>query len=628
MLPINSGSRRCAVSGRTHTNVTLRSCVRAHYVRADKQRPEYTPNRISDPNYVRIFDTTLRDGEQSPGASLTSKQKLGIAKQLSKLGVDVIEAGFPVASPDDFEAVKLIAHEVGNDAQPDGYVPVICAMARTVTKDLDSAWEAVRHAQRPRVHTLIATSEIHMTHKLRMTPDQVIARAVDAVAYLKSLGCHDIEFTAEDASRSDPDFVCKVVEQVIKAGATTIMIPDTVGWQLSPEYSKLIAHIKAHTKGIDDVIISAHCHDDLGCSTSNSLAAAMAGARQIECTINGIGERAGNASLEEIVMAIKLKGDELMGGLRTGVNPVHLYTTSQMVSQYSGMLVQPNKAIVGANAFSHESGMHQDGMLKHRETYQIMSPETIGLSQKSGEAGIVLGKHSGRHALASHLNALGYDLSRTEVDELFKRFKVLADVKKVITDEDLLGLVGDNMDTADAAGWEVLDLHVVRTNGIRTCTVHMKDAAGVHQVGMGKGPGPVAAAYKAIDSLYELDHVPELSEYTVNSLTEGIEALVTTRVIIQDQAPDADHEHAAPEVSAARKKRVFSGQGTDEDIVVSSARAYVAALNKLVAWKTKQQQQQQEQQEETQGQAQGAAVEGRDGKASGKQGSGKLVAAR
>lgn len=556
--------------------VRARCCV----VRAVK-RPEYIPGRIDDPNYVRIFDTTLRDGEQSPGATLTSKEKLDIAKQLAKLGVDIIEAGFPVASPDDFEAVRAIAMEVGNDVQPDGYVPVICGLSRTKLQDLERAWDAVRHAKRPRVHTFIATSEIHMKYKLRMTREEVIENAVSAVTHLKKLGCNDIEFSPEDAGRSDPEFLYQILGEVIKAGATTLNIPDTTGWNLPHEFGGLIAAIKKNTPGVDSVVISTHCQNDLGLATANSLSGALHGARQIECTINGIGERAGNASLEEVVMAIALKGQSQMNGLYTGINPVHIYPTSVMVSDYSGMIVQPHKAIVGANAFAHESGIHQDGMLKSRETYEIMTPESIGLQRSPDDAGIVLGKHSGRNALNTRLKSMGYDLSSEELDDVFKRFKNLADKKKGVTDEDVMALMSDELHQP-ATVWELLDLQVVcGTMGMPTATVHMKGPDGISRIGVGVGTGPVDAAYKAIDTLVMVE--AELTDYTVNSVTEGIEALATTRVIIRPSGKLSDK--AVTEHSTKGKViRSFSGSGAHEDIVVSSARAYISALNKMISW--------------------------------------------
>lgn len=546
------------------------------------------PNSISDPDYVRVFDTTLRDGEQSPGATLTSKEKLEIAKMLSKLGVDIIEAGFPIASPDDFEAVKNIAVEVGNAVEPDtGYVPVICGLSRTKERDLHTAWEAVRHAKRPRVHTFIATSKIHMDFKLRMTPDQVVEQAVNAVKYLRSLGCEDIEFSPEDAGRSDPVFLYEILGEVIKAGATTLNIPDTTGWNLPHEFGGLIASIKKNTPGADNVIISTHCQNDLGLSTANSLAGAMAGARQIECTINGIGERAGNASLEEVVMAIALRGEQQMGGLWTGIRPVHIAPTSKMVSDFSGMMVQPHKAIVGANAFAHESGIHQDGMLKSKDTYEIMSPETIGLT-RADDAGIVLGKHSGRHALTTRLSQLGINLEEEQLNDVFKRFKTLADRKKDgVADEDLMALVSDEMASGTPV-WDLLDLQVVcGTMGMPTATVKMRGPDGIARVASGIGTGPVDAAYKAIDSLVRVE--VQLVDYGMNSVTEGIEALAVTRVSIRPEGKLAQ-EAVVTSAQGRIYQRTFNGTGADEDVVVSSARAYVSALNKVIGFMSGKQQ--------------------------------------
>ncbi|KAL0366662.1 UNVERIFIED_CONTAM: 2-isopropylmalate synthase A [Sesamum radiatum] len=324
------------------------------------RRPEYIPNHIPDPKYVRIFDTTLRDGEQSPGATMTTKEKLDIARQLARLGVDIIEAGFPASSDADFAAVTLIAREVGN-ADAD-HVPVICGLSRCNKRDIEKAWEAVKYAKKPRIHTFIATSEIHMKYKLKMTPEQVIDKARSMVAFARSLGCDDVEFSPEDAGRSEREFLYRILEEVINAGATTLNIPDTVGYTLPNEFGQLIADIKANTRGIDNVIISTHCQNDLGLSTANTLAGAHAGARQLEVTINGIGERAGNASLEEVVMALKCRGEQLLGGLYTGINTQHIIMASKMVEEYSGLRVQPHKAIVGANAFAHESGIHQVGV--------------------------------------------------------------------------------------------------------------------------------------------------------------------------------------------------------------------------------------------------------------------------
>ncbi|KAL4429865.1 hypothetical protein ABPG77_010982 [Micractinium sp. CCAP 211/92] len=562
---------------RCHRGTAVRVSAAAPEAR---KRPEYIPNRIDDPNYVRIFDTTLRDGEQSPGATLTSKEKLEIAKKLSQLGVDIIEAGFPIASPDDFEAVRAIAMDVGNAVDSDGYVPVICGLSRTRDKDLETAWEAVRHAKLPRVHTFIATSEIHMKYKLRMTPDQVIENAVNAVKHLRSMGCNDIEFSPEDAGRSDPAFLYEILGEVIKAGATTLNIPDTTGWTLPHEFQSLIAKIKANTPGADNVIISTHCQNDLGLSTANSLAGAMGGARQIECTINGIGERAGNASLEEVVMAIALRGRDQMDGLWTGIRPVHIAAASKMVSDYSGMIVQPHKAIVGANAFAHESGIHQDGMLKNRDTYEIMSPETIGLT-RADEAGIVLGKHSGRNALNTRLSQLGFDLPEDQLNDVFRRFKNLADRKKNITDEDVLALVNDEVHQPTVV-WVLEDLQVVcGSMGMPTATVRMRGPDGISRISSGIGSGPVDAAYKAIDALVRVQ--AELADYSVNSVTEGIEALANTRVVIRPAGKMAG-EGYVDSYKGGKTQRSFSGSGADEDIVVSSARAYVSALNKMISY--------------------------------------------
>ena len=424
-------------------------------------------------------------------------------QQLSKLGVDIIEAGFPVASPDDFEAVKAIALDVGTNVDDTGYVPVICGLSRTRPRDLEVAWDAVKGAKRPRVHTFIATSKIHMEHKLRMSEDEVVENAVNAVKHLKSLGCDDIEFSPEDAGRSEPRFLYRVLGEVIKAGATTLNIPDTTGWCMPHEFGALIADLIENTPGSDKVVWSTHCQNDLGLATANSLAGALAGARQIESTINGIGERAGNASLEEVVMAIALRGGDQLGGLRTGVRPVHIYPTSKMVSDYSGMLVQPHKAIVGANAFAHESGIHQDGMLKSRETYEIMTPESIGLNRSADDAGIVMGKHSGRNALTTRLAQLGFDnLGQSEVDDVFRRFKALADKKKGITDDDLLALVGDEVHQAVSV-WGLLDLQVVcGTMGMPTATVQLRGPDGIARVGTGVGTGKFSLFFGCVSLVW------------------------------------------------------------------------------------------------------------------------------
>ncbi|KAK8450190.1 hypothetical protein SEVIR_7G327500v4 [Setaria viridis] len=465
------------------------------------RRPEYVPGRIDDPNYVRIFDTTLRDGEQSPGATMTSAEKLVVARQLARLGVDIIEAGFPASSPDDLDAVRSIAIEVGNTpVGEDGHVPVICGLSRCNRKDIDAAWEAVRHARRPRIHTFIATSEIHMQHKLRKTPEQVVAIAREMVAYARSLGCPDVEFSPEDAGRSNREFLYHILEEVIKAGATTLNIPDTVGYTLPYEFGNLIADIKG----------------------------ARAGARQLEVTINGIGERAGNASLEEVVMAIKCRG-ELLNGLYTGINSQHITLTSKMVQEHSGLHVQPHKAIVGANAFAHESGIHQDGMLKYKGTYEIISPDDIGLT-RANEFGIVLGKLSGRHAVRSKLVELGYEISDKEFEDFFKRYKEVAEKKKRVTDEDIEALLSDQIFQPKVI-WSLADVQATcGTLGLSTATVKLIAPDGEEKIACCVGTGPVDAAYKAVDEIIQIPTV--LREYGMTSVTEGIDAIATTRVII------------------------------------------------------------------------------------------------
>lgn len=542
------------------------------------KRPHYISNKIDDPHYVRIFDTTLRDGEQSPGATLTSKEKLDIARQLAKLGVDIIEAGFPIASPDDLEAVKLIAKEVGNVTDEHGYVPVICGLARCNKVDIDAAWEGVRHAMRPRIHVFIATSEIHMQYKLRKSPEEVMGIASEMVSYARSLGCQDVEFSPEDAGRSDPEFLYKILEEVIKAGATTLNIPDTVGYTLPGEFGQLIAKIKANTPGAANIIISTHCQNDLGLATANTLAGAVSGARQLEVTLNGIGERAGNASLEEVVMAIKSRGVEQMGGLYTGIQTKHIAATSKMVADYTGMPVQPHKAIVGANAFAHESGIHQDGMLKFKGTYEILSPEDIGLVRMD-ESGIVLGKHSGRHALKSRLLQIGYDLEGKDLDDIFRRFKAVAERKKKLSDEDLEALLSDGVFQPQTI-WSLVDLQVVcGTLGLPTATVKLMDTDGIEYVACTVGYGPVDAALKAVDSVVKIPVT--LLEYSLSAVTEGIDAIATTRVVIR-----CDNVHTSMHAQTGKPvERTFSGTAASMDIVVSSVRAYVSALNKMLGFK-------------------------------------------
>jgi 2-isopropylmalate synthase len=536
----NSIAKRRISNTRVKAAVEDVDAKSALYVR--RPRPPYIPGEISDPDYVRIFDTTLRDGEQSPGATLTSNEKVEIARMLAKLGVDIIEAGFPIASPDDFAAVKQIADEIGNEVFEDGYVPVICGLSRANPKDIERAWDAVKGAKLPRVHTFIATSPIHMEAKLNKTPDEVLEIAVNAVKFAKSLGCNDIEFSPEDAGRSDPAFLCRILAAVIEAGATTLNIPDTTGWNMPWEFGGLIKELRENTEGADKVIFSTHCQNDLGLATANSLAGALNGARQLECTINGIGERAGNASLEEIVMALALKGDkQFVGGpgtgkLYTSVNPVHITPTSKMVSEYTGMICQPHKAIVGANAFQHESGIHQDGMIKNKGTYEIMTPESIGLMRGDSQsgAGIVLGKHSGRNAISTRLKELGYDLDGDKLNAVFARFKQVAERRKGgLEDEDLEALVLDQAGLSNLM-WEVTGLQVsTGMSGIPTATVKMRGPDMVERYVASTGTGPVDAVYKGIDQIMGVS--VKLDGYSLVSVSEGIEvslALCSVRMLL------------------------------------------------------------------------------------------------
>jgi 2-isopropylmalate synthase len=538
-------------------------------------------------NYVRIFDTTLRDGEQSPGATMTSAEKLEVARNLARLGVDIIEAGFPAASPDDLEAVRRIADEVGNPpkgvtlseskGEEQAKVPVICGLARATKGDIDKAWEAVKGAQHPRIHTFLATSEIHMKHKLNMDREQVVERVSEMVAYARSM-CADVEFSPEDAGRSDPEFLYLVLGEAIKAGATTLNIPDTVGYTTPEEFGALIAGIKANTPGMsDEITISVHTHDDLGLATANALAGIHAGARQAEVTINGIGERAGNTSLEEVVMALKTRHPVYK--LETGIDTTQLSRISKLVSNYTGITVQPNKAIVGANAFAHEAGIHQDGMLKNNQTYEIMRPEDVGVNQTN----LVLGKHSGRHALRARLAEMGHALDDTELDQAFTRFKELADRKKVITDADLEALIADEF-------YQPLSIYTLEglqvacgTIGMPTATVRLKGPDGKIHTEAAIGTGPVDATYKAINTIVNTPNT--LLEFSIHAITEGIDALGEVTVRVQGknghQTMDAQKEQLY--------SRIYGGHGADTDIIVASAKAYINALNKLVISQTEMQ---------------------------------------
>ncbi|HSB01537.1 MAG TPA: 2-isopropylmalate synthase [Anaerolineales bacterium] len=527
-------------------------------------------------NYVKIFDTTLRDGEQSPGATMTSPEKLEVARSLARMGVDVIEAGFPAASPDDLEAVRRIAVEVGRPTpdDPNAKVPVIAGLARANKNDIDKAWQAVQEAAKPRIHTFLATSPIHMKYKLKMDPEDVIQRVAEMVGYARSL-CEDVEFSPEDAGRSEPEFLYVVLGEAIKAGATTLNIPDTVGYTTPDEFFDLIDGIIKNTPGMHaGITISVHCHDDLGLATANTLAGIRAGARQAEVTINGIGERAGNTSLEEVVMTLKTR--KPIFGLETGIVTQQIARVSKLVSNYTGIVVQPNKAIVGANAFAHEAGIHQDGMLKHQTTYEIMRPEDVGVNQSK----LVLGKHSGRHALRARLAEMGHSLDEFELDKAFARFKELADRKKVITDLDLEAVIADEFyrprDVYYLDGLQV----TCGTIGMPTATVRLKGPDGKIHVQAAMGSGPVDAAYKAIDAIVKTPNT--LLEFNIHAITEGIDALGEVTVRIQGQ----NGLHTMDAQSELVYQRVFGGHGADTDIVVASTKAYLNALNKLIIAQT------------------------------------------
>ena len=527
-------------------------------------------------NYVKIFDTTLRDGEQSPGATMTSVEKLEVARNLARLGVDIIEAGFPAASPDDLEAVRRIAEEVG--VPPEGEeqveVPVICGLARATKSDIDKAWEAVKGAQHPRIHTFLATSEIHMKHKLNMDREQVVERVSEMVSYARSL-CGDVEFSPEDAGRSDPEFLYLVLGEAIKAGATTLNIPDTVGYTMPEEFGALIAGIKENTPGMsDEITISVHTHDDLGLATANALAGIRAGARQAEVTINGIGERAGNTSLEEVVMALRTRHP--VYGLETGIDTTQISRISKLVSNYTGISVQPNKAIVGANAFAHEAGIHQDGMLKNNQTYEIMRPEDVGVSQTN----LVLGKHSGRHALRARLAEMGHALDDTELDQAFTRFKELADRKKVITDADLEALIADEF-YQPLSVYSLEGLQVAcGTMGMPTATVRLKGPDGKVHMEAAIGTGPVDATYKAINTIINTPNT--LLEFSIHAITEGIDALGEVTVRVQGKNGQMTMDAQKEQLYS----RIYGGHGADTDIIVASAKAYINALNKLIISQT------------------------------------------
>jgi 2-isopropylmalate synthase len=492
-----------------------------------------------------IFDTTLRDGEQSPGASMNTAEKLRLATQLEKLGVDVIEAGFPAASEGDFEAVSAIAAKLK--------ICQVAALARTSKADIDRAWAAISNAAHPRIHTFIATSDIHMKYKLNMSREEVIRTAVEGVSYAKSF-TDNIEFSAEDGSRSDPDFLCQVFEAAINAGATTLNLPDTVGYAIPEEFAEMVRYVMAHTPGIDKAILSVHCHNDLGLATANTLAAINAGARQAEVTINGIGERAGNTSLEEVVMSVKTRPTAV--AVDTCIETTLIHPTSRLVSMITGIMVQPNKAIVGANAFAHEAGIHQDGVLKNPMTYEIMSPESVGLSTNK----LVLGKHSGRHALRSHLKEMGYELSDEELKVVFIKFKELADKKKHVLDEDLEALVTEGiLRSADIFCLEYL--HISSGTTVRPIASVKMAINGRSVEGTGYGNGPIDAAFNAIATLAGTDS--ELLRFSVAALTGGTDAQGEVTVRLQEDG------------------LIALGRGADADIITASAKAYINGLNRL-----------------------------------------------
>jgi 2-isopropylmalate synthase len=494
---------------------------------------------------IKIFDTTLRDGEQSPGASLDVNQKIEVARGLESLGVDVIEAGFPISSPGDFEAVQAVARSVKS--------VMVAGLARCHKADIDEAWKALRPARHPRIHVFISTSALHMQYKLKKTPEEVLKTAVEMTRYARSL-CKEVEFSPEDATRSDYDFLMQVIEQVIAAGASTINIADTVGYSTPMEFAGLIETVFEKVPNVGRATISVHCHNDLGMATANSLAAIKAGARQVECTVNGLGERAGNAALEEVVMALKTRASYY--GVKTHINTKEISRLSRLVSNATGIVVQPNKAIVGANAFAHEAGIHQDGILKQRLTYEIMDAKDIGLKENR----LVLGKHSGRHALAKRLKDLGFAVEGEELNRVFQGFKELADRKKDIFDEDLLSLVEQSSGQPE----EVYILeHVQATSGsnmVPTAAVKLK-VAGESRHGSAIGDGPVDAVYKTIDALLNRSH--KLVNYSIQAVTGGTDAQGEVMVQLL--------EHG----------RTVTGRGAHTDIIVASAKAYINALNRL-----------------------------------------------
>jgi 2-isopropylmalate synthase len=504
-----------------------------------------------DPNRVVIFDTTMRDGEQSPGASMNLDEKKRIAAVLEEMGVDVIEAGFPIASNGDFEAVREIARQVKTSS--------VAGLARASKKDIDRAWEALKGAARPRIHSFLSTSPLHMKFKLQMEPEAVHQAVIDSVTYARSL-CEDVEWSAEDASRTDHDFLCRCVEAAIKCGAGTINIPDTVGYAVPDEFAALIAMLFNRVPNIDKAIVSVHCHNDLGLAVANSLAAIGAGARQVECTVNGLGERAGNAALEEIVMALRTRQNVMP--YKTGIHTEVITRASRLVSTVTGFPVQPNKAIVGANAFAHESGIHQDGMLKHAGTYEIMTPESVGLTRST----LVMGKHSGRHAFKSKLRELGFELGDNAIEEAFRRFKDLADKKKDVFDEDIVALVDDEVVRSNEHIRFVSLQVIAGSKGPQQADLEL-EIDGVVKQTRPLGDGPVDATFKAIRQLFP--HDARLQLFQVNAVTAGTDAQAEVTVRLEENG------------------KTVNGQGADTDTLVASCKAYLHALNKLLTKRQK-----------------------------------------
>jgi len=497
---------------------------------------------------VIVFDTTLRDGEQAAGASLNHQEKLEIARQLDRLGVDVIEAGFPASSAGDFEAVRLVAGELKR--------PTICALASATIDAIDKAWEAVKGAEHPRIHVFISASDIHLAHQLKKSRDEILRMSRETVARAKNY-LDDVEFSPMDASRADPVYIYQILEGVIDAGATTVNIPDTVGYATPQEFGGLIRGVLDHVSNIDRVVVSVHCHNDLGLAVANSLEAVRVGARQVECTVNGIGERAGNASLEEIVMTLRTRQDVF--NLDTGIDTTQIYRTSRLVSDVTGFSIQPNKAIIGANAFRHQSGIHQDGVLKKAITYEIMDPKLVGIPSSA----LVLSKVSGRHAFRERLSELGYTLSDEALNHAFQRFKELADKKKEITDRDIESLVAEELRTVTEAYH--LD-HVEVSCGdhsLPTATVRLIGPDGQSLADAALGTGPVDAVYKAINRIVGIPN--RLTEFTVQSITGGIDAIGEVLIRIESEGV------------------TYTGRGAATDIIVASARAYMNALNRLLA---------------------------------------------